>query len=102
MRPPSLYQRLAAREVYHNPWVVVEVHEIVHPTGAAGEHVLIAAGRASGVLVIDGDNFVLAPTMARPHLSARSVNCARSLGSRRSGGRRSARCTRFLRSSDIR
>ncbi|MGD0967260.1 MAG: NUDIX hydrolase [Candidatus Aquilonibacter sp.] len=60
MRPPSLYQRLAAREVYHNPWVVVEVHEIVHPTGAAGEHVLIAAGRASGVLVIDGDNFVLA------------------------------------------
>jgi len=60
MRPPSPYQRLAAREVYRNPWVLVEVHDIVHPTGAEGEHVLIAAGRASGVLVVEGDTFVLA------------------------------------------
>jgi|ERR1700678_2068814 8-oxo-dGTP pyrophosphatase MutT (NUDIX family) len=60
MRPPSSYQRLAVREAYRNPWLAVEVHDIVHPTGAAGEHVLIAAGRASGVLVVDGDDFVLA------------------------------------------
>jgi 8-oxo-dGTP pyrophosphatase MutT (NUDIX family) len=48
------------REAYRNPWVVVEVHDVIHPTGAAGEHVLIATGRASGVLVVDGDDFVLA------------------------------------------
>jgi 8-oxo-dGDP phosphatase len=60
MRPPSPYRRLRKREVYRNPWVAVEVHDIVHPSGAAGEHVLIATGRASGVLVVDGDAFVLA------------------------------------------
>ncbi len=60
MRPPSPYRRLAKREVYRNTWVAVEVHDIVHPTGAAGEHVLIATGRACGVLVVDGDAFVLA------------------------------------------
>jgi 8-oxo-dGTP pyrophosphatase MutT (NUDIX family) len=60
MRPPSPYQRLALREAYRNPWVAVEVHDIVHPTGAPGEHVLVATGRASGVLVVDGDDFVLA------------------------------------------
>jgi 8-oxo-dGTP pyrophosphatase MutT (NUDIX family) len=56
----SPYRRLVKREVYRNPWVAVEVHDIVHPTGAAGEHVLVATGRASGVLVVDGDAFVLA------------------------------------------
>jgi 8-oxo-dGTP pyrophosphatase MutT (NUDIX family) len=60
MRPPSPYQRLAQRELYRNPWLAVEIHEMIHPTGAAGEHVAIATGRASGVLVIDGDAFVLA------------------------------------------
>jgi ADP-ribose pyrophosphatase len=60
MRPPSPYQRLAQRELYRNPWLAVHIHEMVHPTGAAGEHVAIATGRASGVLVIDGDAFILA------------------------------------------
>lgn len=60
MRPPSPYRRLAQREVYRNPWLAVEVHDIVHPTGATGEHALIATGRASGVLVAQGDAFVLA------------------------------------------
>ncbi|HTZ55141.1 MAG TPA: NUDIX hydrolase [Candidatus Acidoferrum sp.] len=61
MRPPSApYRRLAQRELYRNPWVAVHVHEIVHPTGAAGEHIAIATGRASGVLVVDGEAFVLA------------------------------------------
>ncbi|HTX57028.1 MAG TPA: NUDIX hydrolase [Candidatus Acidoferrales bacterium] len=63
MRPPtgsSLYRRLARRELYRNPWVAVDVYDMVHPTGVAGEHVSIAAGRASGVLVLDGDAFVLA------------------------------------------
>jgi ADP-ribose pyrophosphatase len=60
MRPPSPYQRLARRELYRNPWLAVHIHEMIHPTGASGEHVSIATGRASGVLVIDGDAFVLA------------------------------------------
>jgi 8-oxo-dGTP pyrophosphatase MutT (NUDIX family) len=60
MRPPSPYQRLARREIYRNPWIAVEVHEMVHPTGTPGEHVSIVTGRACGVLVVDGDAFVLA------------------------------------------
>lgn len=62
MRPPptSPYRRLARREVYRNPWLAVEVHEIVHPTGARGEHALIATGRASGVLVVEDGEFVFA------------------------------------------
>ncbi len=60
MRPSSPYRRLRGGEIYRNPWISVEVHEIVHPTGAPGEHVLVATGRASGVLVVEGDAFVLA------------------------------------------
>jgi ADP-ribose pyrophosphatase len=60
MRPPSPYRRLAQRELYRNPWLAVHVHEIIHPTGAPGEHIAIEAGRASAVLVVDGDAFVLA------------------------------------------
>ncbi len=56
----DLYQRISKREVYRNPWLAVEVHEIVHPTGAHGEHVLILSGRASGVLVVDGNTFIFA------------------------------------------
>ncbi len=54
------YRRLSSREIYRNPWVGVEVHEIVHPTGVAGEHVAIATGRASGVLVEDRGSFLFA------------------------------------------
>jgi len=59
MAPPG-YRRLAHREIYSNPWVRADVHEIVHPTGAAGEHLLIATGRASGVLVVERDHFIFA------------------------------------------
>lgn len=60
MRPPSPYERLAHREIYRNPWVAVEVHDVIHPSGAPGEHVSIATGRASGVLVIEGASFIFA------------------------------------------
>ncbi len=60
MRPPSPYRRLAQREIYRNPWVAVHVHEIIHPTGAAGEHIAIEVGTPSGVLVVDGDAFIMA------------------------------------------
>ena len=52
------YQRVAHHEIYRNPWVVAEVHEIVHPTGVAGEHLLVAPPRASAVVVRDGDEFI--------------------------------------------
>ena len=54
------YQRLEKREIYRNPWIAVEVHRIVHPTGAPGEHVAIGTGRASGVLVVDERSFLFA------------------------------------------
>lgn len=60
MRPPSPYQRLGQRELYRNPWLAVEVHDIIHPTGVPGEHIAVATGRASAVLVIDGSSFVFA------------------------------------------
>ena len=60
MRPPGAYQRLAQRELYRNPWVAVHVHQIIHPTGAPGEHIAIATGAASGVLVVDGEGFIFA------------------------------------------
>jgi len=63
------YRRLAKREIYRNPWVGVEVHDIVHPTGVSGEHLLIMTGSASGVLVIDGGDFVFAE---QPRFAARA------------------------------
>lgn len=62
------YLRISKREVYRNPWLAVEVHEIVHPTGAPGEHVLVLSGRASGVLVVEDDDFILA---SQPRFGAR-------------------------------
>ena len=64
------YQRLSKRELYRNPWLAVEAHEIVHPHGEPGEHVLVATGHASGILVVDGEEFVLA---RQPRFAAKSV-----------------------------
>ena len=62
------YTRLAKRELYRNPWVTVEAHDIVHPNGVPGVHVLILTGRASGVLVVDGEQVILAE---QPRFGAR-------------------------------
>lgn len=51
--------RKSSREVYRNPWMRFEVHEIVHPNGAAGEHGLVVPPLASAVVVIDGDDVLL-------------------------------------------
>jgi 8-oxo-dGTP pyrophosphatase MutT (NUDIX family) len=48
------YVRIRMRELYRNPWLAVEAHEIVHPTGEPGEHVLVVIPQASGVVVEDG------------------------------------------------
>ncbi len=62
------YRRVAKREVYRNTWLVLEVHDVVHPTGTTGEHVLVAGPAASGVLVVDGDDVILAE---QPRFGAR-------------------------------
>ena len=54
------YQRLNKREIYSNPYLAVEVHEIVHPTGTSGEHVLIVTPPCSAVIVADGGDLLFA------------------------------------------
>jgi len=54
------YRRLRSREAYRNRWISVEVHEIVHPSGVAGEHVAIVTPAASAVVVLDGEELVFA------------------------------------------
>jgi len=55
----SKFIRTSSREVYRNPWLAFEVHEIVHPNGAAGEHGLVVPPLASGVVVVDGGDVLL-------------------------------------------
>lgn len=52
------FQRLDSREVYRNPWLAVEVHDIVHPSGAPGEHVLIVTPPCAAVVVADGGDLL--------------------------------------------
>ena len=52
------YKRLSQREVYRNRWLAVQVHEMVHPTGVPGEHVLVVPPPAVAVLVEDGEHFI--------------------------------------------
>jgi ADP-ribose pyrophosphatase len=52
------YQRLGSREVYRNPFLAVEAHEIVHPSGVPGEHALIVAAPCSAVIVADGGDLL--------------------------------------------
>ena len=54
------YRRISAREVYRNPWIGVEVHQIEHPGGASGEHLLVVTPAASAVVVDDGGDLLFA------------------------------------------
>ena len=63
------YTRLSHRIVYRNPWVEVQVHDIVHPTGASGEHVLIVTPQAVGVVVEDGEELIFT---RQPRFGARA------------------------------
>jgi ADP-ribose pyrophosphatase len=58
------YVRISMRELYRNPWLAVEAHEIVHPNGEPGEHVLVVIPQASAVVVEEG-NDVLFTRQAR-------------------------------------
>jgi ADP-ribose pyrophosphatase len=48
------YVRISMRELYRNPWLAVEAHEIVHPSGEPGQHVLVVTPRPSAIIVEDG------------------------------------------------
>jgi 8-oxo-dGTP pyrophosphatase MutT (NUDIX family) len=54
------YQRLGSREVYRNPYLAVEAHSIVHPSGVNGEHVLIVTPPVSAAIVSDGGDLLFA------------------------------------------
>lgn len=54
------YQRVSSREVYRNPFLAIEAHEIVHPSGVAGEHALIVTPPCSAVIVADGGDLLFA------------------------------------------
>lgn len=52
------YRRLGSREIYRNPFLAIEVHDIVHPSGVHGEHALVATPPASAVVVADGGDLL--------------------------------------------
>ncbi|MBV8151650.1 MAG: NUDIX hydrolase [Candidatus Eremiobacteraeota bacterium] len=51
--------RRNARNVYENPWLRFEAHEVVHPSGCNGEYGVVVVPPVSGVVVMDGDDVVL-------------------------------------------
>jgi 8-oxo-dGDP phosphatase len=76
------YRRIGHRELYRNPWVAVEAHEIVHPTGARGEHVLIVTPQACGVVVADDRDLLFArqPRFAAERLATEIVKGGQHAG----------------------
>ncbi len=54
------YERRAKRVVYENPWLRFEAHDIVHPNGTPGVHGVVVTPRASAVVLVDGDDVLLA------------------------------------------
>jgi len=54
------YRERARRVVYENPWLRFEAHEIVHPSGAEGEHGVVIAPESAAVVALDDEDLVLA------------------------------------------
>jgi 8-oxo-dGTP pyrophosphatase MutT (NUDIX family) len=54
------FVRRANRVVYENAWLRFEAHDIVHPNGTAGVHGVVVTPRASAVVLVDGDDVLLA------------------------------------------
>lgn len=54
------FQRIAAREIYRNPWLALEIHDIVHPNGTPGEHVAVVPQPCSAVVVDDDGDLLFA------------------------------------------
>jgi len=56
----SGYERRERRTVYENRWVRFEHHTMIHPNGRPGEHGVVVTPVASAVVVLDGDEVILA------------------------------------------
>jgi 8-oxo-dGTP pyrophosphatase MutT (NUDIX family) len=54
------YRRLSRRVVYENPWVRFDAHEMIHPNGTPGVHGVVVTPRASAVVLLDGEEVLLA------------------------------------------
>jgi ADP-ribose pyrophosphatase len=52
--------RRGRRTTYENRWLRFEMHDMVHPNGRPGEHGVVVTPRASGAIVIDGADVILA------------------------------------------
>lgn len=52
------YRRFRSRELYRNRWLAVEAHEIEHPTGEPGEHLLVVTPPTCAVIVEDRGDLV--------------------------------------------
>ena len=63
------YERIAFAEIYRNPWVAIEVHTIVHPTGVPGEHVLVKVPASAAVVIADDDDLIFT---AQPRFGAQT------------------------------
>lgn len=57
------YRRVKERTIYRNRWIVVEAHEVIHPSGAAGEHVVVRPPASSGVVVDDDGDLLFTKQM---------------------------------------
>lgn len=62
------FQRLSRKEIYRNPWLAVEAHQIVHATGRPGEHLLVRTPQSCAVVVWDQDELLFA---RQPRFAAR-------------------------------
>jgi 8-oxo-dGTP pyrophosphatase MutT (NUDIX family) len=62
------FTRLTCHKLYENPWLAVEAHEIVHPNGTHGEHVLIVTPQSCGVVVEDDGDLLFTQ---QPRFAAR-------------------------------
>jgi 8-oxo-dGTP pyrophosphatase MutT (NUDIX family) len=64
------YVRKSSRLLHENAWVRVELHDILHPNGTPGEHLLVRVPSASAAVVIDGEDVLLT---AQPRFAADKV-----------------------------
>jgi 8-oxo-dGTP pyrophosphatase MutT (NUDIX family) len=62
------YVRIGRRRLYENPWLAVEVHEILHANGTPGEHLLIVTPPTCAVVV---ENAGLLTFAKQPRFGAR-------------------------------
>jgi 8-oxo-dGTP pyrophosphatase MutT (NUDIX family) len=52
------FERIGSREIYRNPYLRIEAHDVVHPSGVPGEHALIVTPHCSAVVVADGGDLL--------------------------------------------